>query len=77
MKYVWRSLLVVWLLDSAALAWLFGSILLYGGSPEATELGGVLGKIWGGCAATYGWNLISSKWKARSLPRTNSKNPTL
>jgi hypothetical protein len=63
----WKILLGIWLLDSAALAWLFGSILLSGGSPEATDLAGELGKIWGACAGIYGWHLISSKWKARRL----------
>jgi hypothetical protein len=74
MKYLWKLPLVVWILATAALALLFGSIRLYGGSPEATELAGVLGRIWGGCAALYGWHLISAKWKAWSLRHADSKN---
>lgn len=56
---------VIWILDTAALAWLFGYILLHGSTPDRTDLAGDLGAIWGGLAAIGGWTLISSKWKAR------------
>ena len=78
MKYLWKILLIVWLLDSAALAWLLVDIRLHGGSPGpgATQLAGTLGKIWGACTVLYGWHFIESKWKARGQRRINSKTST-
>jgi hypothetical protein len=60
-----KFMLVVWILDTVALAWLFGYIILYGSNPDRSNLASDLGAIWGAIAGIYGWNFISAKWKAK------------
>jgi hypothetical protein len=62
-----KILLMVWLLDSAALVWLFGYILLHGSAPDRTALAGDLGTIWGGVGAICGWMF----WKAKKKNEQN------
>jgi hypothetical protein len=56
-----KFLLIVWLVDSAALVAIFAVILLQGHTPDRIDLAGDLGAIWGGIAGFLIW----SKWKAR------------
>ncbi len=60
-----KTFWVVWILDTAALIWLFGYIVLYGSTPDRTELAGNLGMIWGGLAGVGGWALFKEKRKAK------------
>jgi len=56
-----KFLLVIWLADSAILAFLLGCILLHKGSPGLAKLMGDLGAIWGGSGVWLG----SLTWKAK------------
>jgi hypothetical protein len=49
-KLAWKILLAIWILDSAGLALLFGSMILHGRTPEDVDLAEQLGRIWGACA---------------------------
>jgi hypothetical protein len=56
-----KFLVIVWLLDSAALIVLFAVILLKGQTPNRIDLTGDLGVIWGGIGGFLMW----LKWKAK------------
>jgi len=56
-----KFLLIIWLTDSAVLAFLLGDILLHGNSPSLAKSIGDLGAIWGGSGVWLG----SLTWKAR------------
>jgi hypothetical protein len=53
--------LIVWLADSAVLAFLLGDIFLHGNTPELASLVGDLGALWGGSGVWLG----SLTWKAK------------
>jgi hypothetical protein len=55
----------IWGINTVALAWLFGSILLYGSTPERRGLAGDLAEIWAGLAVVYGWVLFTARRKAK------------
>jgi len=56
-----RFLWIVWLADSAVLAYLLAYILLQGSTPDRAKLMGDLGAIWGGSGVWLG----SLTWKAK------------
>ena len=56
-----KFLFIVWLVDSALLAFLFGYIFLHGSTPDRARLAGDLGTIWGGSGAV----LAVLTWKAK------------
>ena len=60
-----KVFLVIWGINSVALLWLFGSILLYGGTPGRKDMAGDLAEIWAGLAAVYVWAMYAAKRKAR------------
>jgi hypothetical protein len=60
------AVLIFWLIDTVALLWLFGDILLHGDTPDATDFAGDLGMIWGALAGICGWRLISGAWQRRN-----------
>lgn len=55
----------IWGINTVALAWLFGAILFYGGTPGRRALAGDLTEIWVGLAAVYGWVLFTARRKAK------------
>jgi hypothetical protein len=56
---------VIWGINTVALIWLLGAILLYGSTPDRRGMAGDLAEIWAGLAVVYGWALFSSKRKAK------------
>jgi hypothetical protein len=55
----------IWGINTVALAWLFGSILLYGSTPDRSGLASDLAEIWVGLAVVYGWVLFTSRKKVK------------
>ena len=64
-----KSLRILWAIDSIALAWLFGYMILYGSNSERAALAGDLGVIWGVLAVICGWMFWKSK-QSRHLRKT-------
>jgi hypothetical protein len=60
-----KFLLAIWGINTVALLWLFGAILLYGSTPDRRGMAADLVEIWAGLAAVYGWVLFTSKRKAK------------
>ncbi|HXA83717.1 MAG TPA: hypothetical protein VNZ47_01500 [Candidatus Dormibacteraeota bacterium] len=55
---------VIWGINTVALVWLLGAILLYGGTSHRKEMAGDLAEIWAGLAAVYVWAVFAAKRKA-------------
>jgi hypothetical protein len=55
----------IWGINTAAVVWMFGSILLNGSTPDRRGLAGDFFEIWCGLAAVFGWALFMSKRKAK------------
>ena len=73
-----KLFLAIWGINTVALVWLFGAILLYGSTPHRKEMAGDLAEIWAGLAAVYVWALFTakqrpSKKKKRPLRDDNSE----
>ena len=60
-----RFYFVVWGINTVALVWTLGSILLYGSTPGRQGMAGDLTEIWAGLAAIYAWVLFRSRRKAK------------
>jgi hypothetical protein len=60
-----KFFLAIWGINTVALAWLFGSILLSGSTPDRRALAGDLTEIWVGLAAVYGWVLFTARRRAK------------
>jgi hypothetical protein len=60
-----RAFLAIWGINTAALAWVLGSIVLYGSTPERRGMAADMAEIWAGLAAVYVWALFTSKRKAK------------
>jgi hypothetical protein len=60
-----KFFLAIWGINTVALVWLFGAILLYGSTPDLRGMAADLVEIWAGLAAVYGWALFTSKRKAK------------
>jgi hypothetical protein len=60
-----KLFLVIWGINTVALAWLLASILLLGTTPDRKHFAGELTEIWVGLAAVYGWALFASKRRAK------------
>ena len=60
-----KLFLAIWGINTVALAWLFGSILLYGSTPDRRAMAGDLAEIWAGLAAVYVWALYAARRKAK------------
>ena len=60
-----KLFLVIWGINTVALVWLFGAILLYGSTPDRRGVGADLAEIWDGLAVVYGWAVFTSKRKAK------------
>jgi hypothetical protein len=56
-KFFWT----VWGINTVALAWLLGSLLLTGSTPSRTDMAGDLAEIWAGLAAIAGCCLRRSE----------------
>ena len=58
-----RVVLIAWVVDSVAIAWLFGYIMLFGNDPDGDRvaLAGNLGAIWGVLTLSGAWKL----WRAK------------
>jgi hypothetical protein len=55
----------IWGINTVALVWMFGSILLNGSTPDRKGLAADFFEIWCGLAAVAGWALFTSKRKAK------------
>jgi len=55
----------IWGINTVALIWLFGAILLYGGTPHRKGMAADMAEIWAGLAVVYGWALFAAKRKAK------------
>ena len=60
-----KLFLAIWGINTVALVWLLGSILLIGSTPDLRNFAGDLAEIWVGLAAVYVWALITAKRKAK------------
>jgi hypothetical protein len=60
-----KLFLAIWGVNTVALLWLFGAILLYGSTPDRRGMAADLAEIWAGLAVVYGWALFRSKRKAK------------
>jgi hypothetical protein len=60
-----KLFLVIWGINTVALIWLFGSILLSGSTPDRRGMAGDLAEVWAGLAVVFGWELFASKRKAK------------
>jgi len=62
-----KIFLVIWGINTVALIWLLGAILLYGSTPDRRGMAGDLAEIWAGLglAAVYGLALFTVKRKAK------------
>ena len=66
-----KLFLIIWGINTVALAWIFSSILLYGSTPDRRGFAGDLAEIWAGLAAVYGLALFMSKRKAKQDSRVS------
>jgi hypothetical protein len=55
----------IWGINTVALVWSLGAILLYGGTPDRRGMAADMAEIWAGLAAVYVWALFTSKRKAK------------
>ena len=53
-----KLFLVIWGINTVALAWLFGAMLLYGSTPYLRGMAADMVEIWVGLAAVYVWALL-------------------
>ena len=60
-----KLFLAIWGINTVALVWLFGAILLYGGTPHRRGMAGDLAEVWAGLAAVYVWAVFAAKRKAK------------
>ncbi|HXO37757.1 MAG TPA: hypothetical protein VN872_03925 [Candidatus Acidoferrum sp.] len=60
-----KLFLVIWGINTVALAWLFGAMLLYGSTPYLRGMAADMVEIWVGLAAVYVWALFASRRKAK------------
>jgi hypothetical protein len=60
-----KVFLVIWGINTVALAWLIATMLLYGSTPYRKGMAADMVEIWAGLAAVYGWVLFTSKRKAK------------
>jgi len=60
-----KLFLAIWGMNTVALVWLLGAILLYGGTHERKGMAGDLAEIWAGLAVVYGWAVYTSRRKAK------------
>ena len=60
-----KLFLAIWGINTVALIWLFGSILLSGSTPDRRGMAGDLAEIWAGLAVVYGWALFAARRKAK------------
>jgi hypothetical protein len=60
-----KLFLAIWGINTVALAWLVGTMLLYGSTPDRKGMAADLAEIWAGLAVVYGWALFRSKRKAK------------
>jgi hypothetical protein len=60
-----KLFLVIWGINTVALVWVLGAILLYGSTPSRKGMAADLVEIWAGLAAVYGWVVFASKRKAK------------
>jgi uncharacterized membrane protein YuzA (DUF378 family) len=57
--------LFIWGINTMALVWLVGSIVLYGSTPGRRAMATELFEIWVGLAAVYAWAMYASRRKAK------------
>ncbi|MCU1220656.1 MAG: hypothetical protein JWN42_1853 [Candidatus Angelobacter sp.] len=60
-----KLFLAIWGINTVALIWLLGAILLYGSTPDRRGMAGDLAEIWAGLAVVYGWARFAVKRKAQ------------
>jgi CRISPR/Cas system-associated endonuclease Cas1 len=60
-----KLFLTIWGINTVALVWLLGSILLSGSTSNRRNLAGDLAEIWAGLAAVYVLARFASKGKAK------------
>ena len=60
-----KIFLAIWGINTVALLWLLGAILLYGSTPDRRGMAADLAEVWAGLAAVYLWALFASKRKAK------------
>jgi hypothetical protein len=60
-----KLFLAIWGINTVALIWLFGSILLSGSTPDRRGMAADLAEIWAGLAAVYAWALFAAKRMAK------------
>jgi hypothetical protein len=60
-----KAFLAIWGINTVALLWLFGAILLYGSTPDRRGMAADLAEIWAGLAVVYGWAVFTSRRKAK------------
>jgi hypothetical protein len=60
-----KVFLAIWGINTVALVWLLGAILLYGSTPARRGMAADLAEIWVGLAVVYGWALFTSRRKAK------------
>jgi hypothetical protein len=56
----------IWGINTVALLWLFGAILLYGGTPKRKAMAADLAEIWAGLACVAGWAIFTSRRKPQA-----------
>jgi hypothetical protein len=60
-----KLFLVIWGINTVALLWVLGAILLYGGTPHRKGMAGDLTEIWAGLAVVYITALFMAKRKVK------------
>ncbi len=60
-----KLFLAIWGINTVALVWSLGAILLYGSTPNRRGMAAGMAEIWAGLAAVYIWALFASKRKAK------------
>jgi len=60
-----KVFLAIWGINTVALIWLLGSILLSGSTPDRKGMAGDLAEVWTGLAVVFVWALIAAKRKAK------------
>ena len=60
-----KFFLAIWGINTVALAWLLGSILLSGSTPDRKGMAGDLAEVWAGLAVLFVWALFAAKRKAK------------
>ena len=65
----------IWGVNTVALVWMFGSILLNGSTPARRGLAADLFEIWCGLAAVAAWALFTSKRKSKQAKQKPAAAP--